>query len=108
VSYRSLSQGQKQRVLFARMLAVDPEVAVLDEPTAAMDALAERDAMERLHALSRERQVAVVIVIHDLLLASRYADDILFLDRDQRVVVTGETAATLAHPLLRQRFGHVE
>src|SRR5687768_7587434 len=44
-SFRDLSEGQKQKVLFARMLATDADLVVLDEPTAAMDAVAERDAM---------------------------------------------------------------
>ena len=49
--FRSLSEGQKQRVLFARLVAGDAEIAILDEPTSAMDKVAEREAFELIRKL---------------------------------------------------------
>jgi zinc transport system ATP-binding protein len=106
--YRDLSMGQKQRTLFARMVAMAPHVALLDEPTAAMDAMAERDALDRLVSMARRDGVAIVVVVHDLSIPARYADDALYLDRDDRVVVSGETADVFAHEEFRKHYGELE
>lgn len=103
--YRDLSQGQKQRILFARMLALRADVAILDEPTAAMDALAEREALDRLAALASTRSMAIVIVAHDPGVAAEFADRVLFLDRDDQAVVTGDTEAVFADPRFRRHYG---
>jgi len=64
--YWALSGGQKQRVLIARALAVDPEVLLLDEPTAGIDAPAEAAIMDIITRLNRERGLTVVLVSHHL------------------------------------------
>ena len=88
---RELSGGQVQRVLFARMLAGDTDVAVLDEPTAAMDATGERAVYRTLRKLARERGIAVVVVTHAVSAAMGACDRVLLLDPDDagagRVVV---------------------
>jgi len=60
----ALSGGQKQRVLIARALAVQPEVLILDEPTAGVDAQAEAAIIDLLSHLNRERGLTVVLVTH--------------------------------------------
>ena len=75
--YCSISDGQKQRVLLARALAQEPEVLVLDEPTSYLDIRYQLELMEALRSLAREEQVAVVVSLHELELARRYADRIL-------------------------------
>jgi zinc transport system ATP-binding protein len=106
-TYGELSFGQRQRVLFARMLAAEPELAILDEPTAAMDAVAERDAFDRLTRLTRERDMAVVVVTHYLELARRHADTVLFMDRDDGQIVLGEPDTVFGHPAFIRRYGPV-
>ncbi len=103
--FRALSEGQKQRVVLARMLASEPDVAFLDEPTAAMDAIAEQQTIAHLSRLAHERQMAVVVISHVLGLAERFADEVLFLDRDDGVVVSGPPATVFAHPTFRRQFG---
>jgi zinc transport system ATP-binding protein len=105
--YGELSVGQKQRVLFARMLATEAECVFLDEPTAAMDLVAERDVMERLAHLAREHHRAVVLVTHYVGLVARYADRMLFLDVDNGIVMAGETAAVMRERAFRDRYGRV-
>ena len=88
-TFRSLSEGQKQRVLLARLIASEADVAFLDEPTAAMDAVAEAEAMALLDKLRAEHDMTVIVVSHHLDLARKRATRALFLDPDQEVVVAG-------------------
>lgn len=61
-----LSGGQRQRVAIARSLMNDPAVLLVDEPTSALDEARSREIVELLASLARERDVAVVMVTHDL------------------------------------------
>jgi zinc transport system ATP-binding protein len=105
--FGELSEGQKQRVLMARLLAGQPDLAVLDEPTAAMDEVAERETLARIDRLRRDHGVAVLIVTHHLPAVTRFADQVLFLDRDAQAVVAGSAAEVFAHPGFRSRYGLV-
>jgi zinc transport system ATP-binding protein len=106
-AYAELSEGQKQRVLFARMLASEGELALLDEPTAAMDPVAEREAYQRLARLAHEKQRAVVVISHSLGVAARYADDLLWLDGEGQRVRHGAPAEVLADPDFCEQYGDV-
>ena len=64
-----LSGGERQRILIARALAGDPQVLLLDEPTSSLDLRYQYEVMEFLVKVSREKNLAVVAVIHDLNLA---------------------------------------
>lgn len=108
VPYGKLSKGQKQRVLFARMLASEADLVLLDEPTAAMDVIAERDAMDGLCALTREKGVAVIVVTHYLGIVTEHADAVLFLDKDDEAVVVGPASTVLAHPTFVRKYGAIE
>jgi zinc transport system ATP-binding protein len=88
-TFRDLSRGQRQRIMFARMLATEAELAMLDEPSAAMDVVAERDAFERLALLAAEHSIAVLCVSHALSVAEDYADDVLLFDRGAQEVMFG-------------------
>lgn len=79
----NLSGGQKQRIAIARALAGDPPVILADEPTAALDSTSGRNVLEILHALTREKNRAVVVVTHDPRVLD-YADRIVRLE-DGRV-----------------------
>jgi zinc transport system ATP-binding protein len=106
--FRTLSDGQKQRVLLARLLAARPQVGFLDEPTAAMDAVAEEETIAHLSGLAREQGMAIVLITHVLGLAGRYADEVVFLDRDDGVIVNGPPAVVYGHPSFRRQFGALE
>ncbi len=104
-SFGELSEGQKQRVLMARLVAGHPALAVLDEPTAAMDEVAERQTLELIDALREDHGMAVLIVSHHLPVVSRFADQVLFLDRDAQAAVAGKPEVVFRHPAFRARYG---
>jgi iron complex transport system ATP-binding protein len=74
-----LSGGERQRVLLARALAQSTPVLLLDEPTTHLDLQHQMGLLELVHKLSSECSLTVVIALHDLNLAARYADRIALL-----------------------------
>jgi zinc transport system ATP-binding protein len=95
--FRDLSRGQRQRVLFARMLATEADLALLDEPTAAMDVLAEQAAVERLVRLSRQRNMAIVVASHALDVTTEHADRLLLVDAGAQTVLFDVPERVRAH-----------
>jgi iron complex transport system ATP-binding protein len=83
--YRSLSGGQQQRVLLARALAADPDLLVLDEPTAGMDLSSEAGIVEFLRDLNRRHGVTILLVTHLLPLVLSLATSIMLFARDTLV-----------------------
>jgi len=82
-----LSYGQKKRVAIAGILALKPEVLVLDEPTAGLDPLTASRLMKTLQKL-KERGVAVVLATHDLDLVPVYCQELVVMDQG-RIVARG-------------------
>lgn len=108
---RDLSGGQRQRVLIARVLASDADLAVLDEPTAALDVGGERSVYEHLASLARERNIAIAVVTHALSAAARHATKLVFFDRSGHdgagSVHIGDPATVFATATFRSQFGEV-
>jgi iron complex transport system ATP-binding protein len=74
-----LSGGERQRVMIARALAQEPKILLLDEPTAFLDLQHQIEICSIVRRLKEERGLTVVLVSHDLNLASQYCDRILML-----------------------------
>jgi zinc transport system ATP-binding protein len=105
---RELSGGQVQRVMFARVLASGADVAVLDEPTASMDAAGERAVYATLAGLAHERNFTIVMVTHAVTGALDRCDRVLLLDRDADgtpEVVYGEAAEIMRSAPYQRLFG---
>ena len=104
--FRRLSEGQKQRVLFARLIAGNAELAILDEPTSAMDKVAEREAFELIRKLQSGHGLSILVVSHYLSIVREFADNAVLLDADAEQVVVGTPAEVFEHPAFRRRYGN--
>ena len=74
-----LSGGEMQKVMLARALVQQPELLLLDEPTSNLDPRNQYEMMALVQKIAREKNIAVLIVIHDLNLALRYCDKFYFM-----------------------------
>jgi len=100
--FSELSGGQKQRVLIARALATKPDILVLDEPTAGVDAAATRALLEFISQIHQERQLTVLLVTHDLALVRKHAQQVIWLHEGK--VLYGTTAQLLSPEHLQEIF----
>ena len=85
----SLSGGERQRVWLAMLLAQDTRVMLLDEPLSALDPGHQVGVLSLIRKISSERELAVLIVLHDVNLAARFCDRIIAL-KDGRIAAEGE------------------
>lgn len=74
-----LSGGQMRRVAIAGVLAMEPEVIVLDEPTAGLDPRGRQEIMELFYSLHKEKNLTMILVTHSMEDAARYADEITIM-----------------------------
>ena len=81
----ALSGGQRQRVGIARALAQDPELLLIDEPTASLDPKTSRQIMRLIVEICRERGLPAIINIHDVVLAQQFSDRIIGLQSGSMV-----------------------
>ena len=79
-----LSGGEQQRVGIARALALEPQLMLWDEPTAALDPILVSEVIEIMEELVRQKATTMLVVTHEVGFASRAADRILFMDQGDR------------------------
>ncbi len=82
-SFNELSGGQRQRVLIARALTAAEKVLVLDEPTKGLDALAIEELYNIICELSKNDEMAIIVVSHDSVAASKYATNIIRMPKEE-------------------------
>jgi ABC-type Mn2+/Zn2+ transport system ATPase subunit len=100
--FAELSGGQKQRVLIARALATRPDVLVLDEPTAGVDAVATRALLDFISQIHKERKLTILLVTHDLSLVRKHAQQVIWLHQGR--VMHGTTAELFTPERMAELF----
>jgi len=100
----TLSGGQRQRAWIAMTLAQDSEVILLDEPTTFLDLAYQIDVLDLLYELNRQRKKTIVMVVHDLNHACRYADYLVAVKEGQ-IAAQGIPSEVVTERLVRDVFG---
>lgn len=99
----ALSGGQRQRVWIAMALAQETEIIFLDEPTTYLDMAHQLEVLELLQKLNLEQERTIVMVLHDLNQAARFADYIIAL-KDGEIVKAGACEKVITPNILKQVF----
>jgi energy-coupling factor transporter ATPase len=117
-SPHEISGGQQQRVAIAAVLAMEPEIIVLDEPTSFLDPLSAEKIFEVIHNLNKDQGITVVLVEHRLDLTAKYANHLIVMDEgkvrfegnpreilsteETRLIGVGIPKATLLYEMLKK------
>ncbi|MER5740796.1 MULTISPECIES: ABC transporter ATP-binding protein [unclassified Streptomyces] len=103
-SVDELSGGQRQRVWIAMALAQETDLLLLDEPTTYLDIAHQVEVLDLVRRLNRSRGRTVVLVLHDLNQAARYADHLIAM-KAGRVVTQGPPSEVVTDTMVREVFG---
>ncbi len=101
--FREISDGQKQRVMLARAVCREPKLLLLDEPTSFLDIHYKLTFLEMLDRLRRDRDIAVVMSLHETELAAKISDTVLLL-KDGRSTGIGKPSGLLDRNNLTEHF----
>lgn len=104
-TFRSLSGGEKQRTLLARAIAGEPDILVLDEPTAAVDIKGEAQIMNLVKNIKEQNGLSVLMVSHFLNTISAFSDHIILIDQDNDFFQAGDKEEILSSENLSTFFG---
>jgi len=107
LAYRKLDQlsgGEQQRVFVAKAICQEPEIILLDEPTASLDLAHQIRLMDLMEKLKNERGITVVMVSHDVNLAAMYGDRLLLLNKGE-IVQLGAPKEVLTFQTLEYVYG---
>ena len=99
-----LSGGQKRRVAIAGVLAMNPEVLILDEPTAGLDPKGRDEILAAIRKLHEERGITVILVSHSMEDVAKLVDRIVVMHRGQ-VAMTGTPREIFSHPMELEKMG---
>ena len=99
-----LSGGQKRRVAIAGVLAMNPEVLILDEPTAGLDPKGREEILGKISELRKSRNITIILVSHSMVDVAKYADKILVLSKGD-LVLNGTPKEVFRHIDLLESIG---
>ena len=103
LDYRELSDGQRQRVMLARAICQEPQLLVLDEPTSFLDIRYKLEFLDLLRSLVRERQLTVIMSMHELDLAQKVSDTLLCM-KEGKIVCRGRPDVVFSADVVQRLF----
>ncbi len=92
--FNSLSGGERQRTMIAMALAQDPQILLLDEPTASLDIGLKVHLMSLLKKLNKERDITIAVISHDIQMAAAYCGRLVIVNNG-KIIADGETGTVL-------------
>lgn len=99
-----LSGGERQRVMIARAICQEPEIILLDEPTASLDLAHQVRIMDLMEQLREEKKVTILMVSHDINLAALYGNRLMLL-KQGRILSLGSPSEVLTFQTLESAYG---
>jgi len=102
--FNELSAGQHQKVMLARGLVQEPRILLLDEPTSNLDVRHQIEVTKTLKRLSREKEILVIIISHDLNIAAKYADNMILMC-EGGIYAVGTPNEVITEENLRRVYG---
>lgn len=103
-SFNELSAGQHQKVMLARGLVQEPKVLLLDEPTSNLDVRHQLDVTKMLRDLSREKDILVIMISHDINIAAKYSDEVIMMEGGT-IYAVGTPKEVITEDNLREVYG---
>jgi iron complex transport system ATP-binding protein len=103
-SMSELSGGQKQMVAIAQAIIRKPEMLLMDEPTNSLDLQRQLELFDLIRDVSQLNKMATIVVLHDLNLAARYADNVILLNQG-RIEAAGSPASVLTEEMILRVYG---
>ena len=103
--FRELSGGEKQRVLIAKAICGEPDILVLDEPTASLDVKGEAEVMSLIKKLKDELGITVLMVNHFADTIRKYTDNVMLVDRENGVFLACTKDEAVCNEKLNRYFG---
>ena len=104
-SFGELSGGQKKLVFIAQTLVREPEIILLDEPVNSLDLQKQLELCLLLRHITEEKGIRIIIVLHDINLAARFADHIIVLDEKGGSYSSGPPQEVISKTMLREVYG---
>jgi iron complex transport system ATP-binding protein len=102
--FNELSGGQKQKVIIARALVQEPEVLLMDEPTASLDIRHQLEVMSLMRRIVSAKGISAIVAVHDLNLATKYADRVVMM-KGGAIVAAGKPAEIFTEESIREVYG---
>ncbi len=102
--FYALSGGQRRMVDVAQTLVRDPQILIMDEPTANLDLVNELQVLELVRSYTRQKNTATLLTLHDLNLAARYSDQLILI-KDGFVYKAGRPEAVTTENTIKEAYG---
>ena len=103
--FSELSGGQKKMVFIAQTLVRNPELILLDEPVNSLDLQRQLELCQFLKYIIKNKDISIIVVLHDINLAARFADNITVLDKKGKLYSSGTPKEVVTEEMIKNVYG---